>query len=36
MGRGKRKRETKREKIDFHLRGMQEEEESKGLPPSRR
>ena len=36
MGRGKIKRETKREKMDFHLGGMQEEGESKVLPPSRR
>ena len=36
MGRGKIKREIKREKRDFHLGGMQEEGESKVLPPSRR
>ena len=36
MGRGKIKRETKREKMDFCLGGMQEERESKVLPPSRR
>ena len=32
MGRGKIKRETKREKIDFRLGGIQEEGESKVLP----
>ena len=36
MGRGKIKRETKREKMDFHLGGTQEEGESKVLPPLRR
>ena len=36
MGRGKIKRETKREKRDFRLRGMKEEGESKILPLSRR
>ena len=36
MGRGKIKRETKREKMDFHLGGTQEERESKVLPPLRR
>ena len=36
MGRGKIERETKREKNDFHLRGTQEEGESKILQPSRR
>ena len=36
MGRGKIKREIKREKRDFHLGGMQEEGESKILPPLRR
>ena len=32
MGRGKIKRETKREKTDFRLGGIQEEGESKVLP----
>ena len=36
MGRGKIKREIKREKRDFHLGGMQEEGESMILPPLRR
>ena len=36
MGRGKIKRETKREKVDFCLGGTQEEGESKILLPSRR
>ena len=36
MERGKIKHETKREKIDFFLGGMQEEGECKILPPSRR
>ena len=36
MGRWKIKRETKREKMDFRLGGMQEEGESKVLPLSRR
>ena len=36
MRRGKIKREIKREKRDFHLGGMQEEGESKILPPLRR
>ena len=36
MGRGKIVRETKREKMDFRLGGMQEEGESKVLLPSRR
>ena len=36
MGRGKIEHETKREKMDFCLRGMQEEGESKVLPHSRR
>ena len=36
MGRGKIKCETKREKMDFHLGGTQEEGESKVLPPLRR
>ena len=36
MGRGKIERETKREKNDFCLGGMQEEGESKVLPSSRR
>ena len=34
MERGKIKRETKKEKRDFRLGGMQEEGESKVLPPS--
>ena len=36
MGRGKIERQTKREKMDFHLGGTQEEGESKVLPSSRR
>ena len=36
MGRGKIERETKREKRDFRLGGMQEEIDSKVLLPSRR
>ena len=36
MERAKIKRETKKEKRDFRLGGMQEEGESKVLPPSRR
>ena len=36
MGRGKIERETKREKMDFRLGGMQEDGECKVLPPSRR
>ena len=36
MGKGKIKHETKREKMDFCLRGMQEEGESKGLLLSRK
>ena len=36
MGRWKIECETKREKMDFRLGGMQEEGESKVLPPSRR
>ena len=36
MGRGKIVRETKREKMDFRLGGMQEQGESKVLLPSRR
>ena len=36
MGRGKIECKTKREKMDFHLGGMQEEGDNKVLPPSRR
>ena len=36
MGKGKIKHETKKEKRDFCLGGIQEEGESKVLPPSRR
>ena len=36
MGRGEIEHETKREKMDFRLGGMQEEGECKVLPPSRR
>ena len=36
MGRGKIECEMKREKRDFRLGGMQEEGDSKVLPPSRR
>ena len=36
MGRGQIERETKREKMDFHLGGTREKGESKLLPPSRR